>query len=489
MRSWRRAIVAAGLFCCVACRDEPEVAAVAEPMPRRVVMISIDTLRADHLGTYGYPKETSPVLDALASEKGVVFEETFSQAIWTLPSHMSLLTGLYPDTHGVVHADQRLAPDVDTLAEVLQEQGLATAAFTDNGFMAGSFGFSDGFEVYDDEVELSNPEAPRGLERSIPRIEDWLDCQLDSDFFLFVHTFDVHGPYESPLEIEESFRSEATETEWGPEKAYLDSLEKLEYLHLDDYRSLEDLIAAYDAGIRHTDSMLGRFFQALRDRDLFEDSLIVITSDHGESFLDEGVTIGHGTFLSQAELHVPLIMKFPRSRFARQRIEEVVESIDVMPTILETLGTPESSWPTLQGQSLRPLLHGARQSWDSLAFATHAYSQTWAQRTPDWLYVSPIQPWIVDGYLINYLEAQDPGAVIERLPRGDQLYPAGQLTFENQAPEHPALVGAFQKQIMRWKRAELRLRQKVAKAEQRQGYHEWEVDYLRRLGYLAPSKD
>ncbi len=459
-----------------------------EGPPRRVVVISLDTLRADHLGSYGYERPTSPALDRFAQE-GVVFERAYAQATWTLPSHMSLLTGLYPDSHGVVHDEHRLADEVPTLAEVLQDRGFETAAFTDNGFVAGSFGFSDGFDTYDDHVAVADPDAVKGLERTLPLIDRWLDGHADDDFFLFVHTFDVHGPYQAPEELEREWRENAADGSWGDEGPYLRSLRLLDYLQLEQYRSLEDLIADYDAGIRHTDGLVERLFDQLRARGLYEGSLIVVTSDHGESFFEDGFYVGHGVQLSEAEMHIPLLVKFPDGRFEGRRVEEIVEMIDVMPTILETMGVSETQHPPMQGRSLRPLLLGEDSEWSSVAFASHAYAQTWCLRTPQWTLISPIEPWIARGYVIPHLKAENPEALFERLPKDYQLYRAGEWPTPNLAGEQPQRVEALKKQLLRWKRSEIRFRQQVARAVERRDFHEWEIDYLRRLGYLGPKED
>ena len=159
--------------------------------PNRIILISLDTLRADHLGVYGYHLNTSPNIDALAKES-IVFENAVVQSPWTLPSHMSIMTSLYPSFHGLVDKDS-LTPLDDghlTLAELLKKGGYKTVAFTDGGFVRGAFGFNRGFDIYDDQGG--------GIKKILPKVKKYLDTSKSEPFFLFIHCYDIHSPYSPP---------------------------------------------------------------------------------------------------------------------------------------------------------------------------------------------------------------------------------------------------------------------------------------------------
>lgn len=303
--------------------------------PRTVVVISIDTLRFDHLGLYGYSRDTSPALDALADESAV-FERAYAQAPYTLPSHMSLFTSLYPQSHGVTvplsgENTTRLSDDVVTLAEILRDAGFSTRGITDSGFVSGEYGFDRGFDRYDD-----NGLNFRGHH---PEVLAWLGENEDRDAFLFLHTFDVHGPYNVPEPFVSRFagapegRPHRRVSLFGPSL-----LQCHAHLNLERFATIGDVIDRYDGCIAFVDHELGRLFDLLRDAGRFDDAMIVVTSDHGEAFLENGVMIGHGVYATTEETHVPLIVKFPNQRFRGQRTDHIVELVDVMPTILAEMG-------------------------------------------------------------------------------------------------------------------------------------------------------
>ena len=157
--------------------------------PKGIILISLDTLRADHLGCYGYYRNTSPSIDAFSKEN-IVFDHAVVQAPNTLPSHMSIMTSLYPSFHGVWRKNSRLADEHTTLAELLQEGGYQTAAFTDGGYVRAVFGFNQGFDTYDDRGG--------GIARILPKVKKWLDENKLNKFFLFIHCYDIHAPYNPP---------------------------------------------------------------------------------------------------------------------------------------------------------------------------------------------------------------------------------------------------------------------------------------------------
>ncbi len=311
---------------------------------RLVVLISVDTLRRDHLGCYGYDRPTSPRLDALAAD-AVLFDRAYAQATYTLPSHMSMLTGLYPEAHAMllpVRADDksratRLADEVVTLAEVLQDAGFATAAFTDGGLVAGSYGFEQGFDVYDDDRVPEH--IDNGFERFADDLHAYLHGSAGEDTFVFVHTFDVHGPFEAPDGYAERFRG----TPAGrplPDASLLaaSQLKCQSYFSLEQYEDLAAVVDEYDGCVSFVDHEIGRLLDLLEAEGRLDDALFIVTSDHGEELLENGILLGHGKNIAEEVNRVPLLMKLPGNRHGGTRIEQVVESVDIAPTVLRALG-------------------------------------------------------------------------------------------------------------------------------------------------------
>lgn len=342
--------------------------------PPNVVLISIDTLRADHLGAYGYDRRpTSPRLDALAEESAVFLDAT-SQAPWTTPAHMSLFTSLLPSTHGLLRdwdvaldfmlgrgSYPALPPSVPTLAELLHRAGYATLARVGGGTISADFGFGRGFDVYEEASEALSFEARDGTIGELRRLlEEHLERPGKAPFFLFFHTFEVHAPYRDlrfASEILEPHEvralAEHQEREWEkPIQAERDLLRQ---------RGLfrpEVVAALYDGGIRSVDERLGRLFDALRQLGVWEETVVIVTSDHGEELGERHHrNLGdHGQSLYQEMLHVPLIVHAPRLEIATRRIDTPVALLDVAPTILDLAGAeiPE----IFEGRSLVPLMEG-----------------------------------------------------------------------------------------------------------------------------------
>ncbi len=311
--------------------------------PRGIILISLDTLRADHLGIYGYHRNTSPSIDAFAKES-IVFEHAVVQSPWTLPSHMSIMTSLYPSFHGVTKRTERLADEHVTLAELLREGGYRTAAFTDGGYMRAVFGFNQGFDFY-------GGFRRRGIARILPEVKKWLDKNKSNPFFLFIHCYDIHQPYDPPPPYNSIFHDFPYTGHLTPNcKTLLAAW--MNRLKVND-EDLHHIIALYDGGIRYTDKKIGEFLSYLRDSGLEDQSLIIITSDHGEEFKEHGSFL-HWQLYHRPNLHVPSIMRIPNYPKKEIRITELVRSIDLLPTILEIAGLPTHS--KAQGRSLLPLI-------------------------------------------------------------------------------------------------------------------------------------
>lgn len=318
----------------------------APPATRGYILISIDTLRADHLGLYGYPHPTSPFLDSLA-RRATVFDEAYAQYPSTLVSHMSMFTGLHPREHGVLPPNSVLSPEVETLPEVFRRHGFRTAGFAEGGYVSGRFGFRRGFNVFISRGRTHN----RPLEKTFGRASEFLAGLAPKDrFFLFLHTYAVHAPYDAPPEYVKPF--------WPgppPPGAFPATGPALTRRNATGERPspqvLAWLTALYDAGIRQTDEVLRRFFSDLERLGLADEVTVVITADHGEEFLDHGL-FNH-TQLYRETMRVPLLVLHP-GRPSPVRHGGVVQLIDLAPTFYELAHVQPRRQPT--GASLARLL-------------------------------------------------------------------------------------------------------------------------------------
>jgi arylsulfatase A-like enzyme len=331
-----------------------------------LVMISIDTLRADRLSTYGNPRPTSPRIDGLADE-GVVFENAFSHSPKTAASHMTLFTGLYPEAHRVRNRLTggemwlgRLSADIPTLAEILSAAGYRTHSRNGGGNMHGDIGFSRGFETY------SQPRRAdaRGIFRSAIRQLRALSAGRDP-FFLFVHTYQVHSPYLPPERYRDLFvdptydgaiTSNLQELTGGGDFEF-DNVHRAFWSRVDRHSDADrqHLLDLYDACIRFTDDEIGLLLDKIDALGLAETTLVVVLSDHGEEF-GEHDGFEHNALWDEI-LRVPLIIRVPESirpGWRGKRIAAPVGLVDVLPTLLELMGLPVPGH--LQGNSLVPLV-------------------------------------------------------------------------------------------------------------------------------------
>jgi arylsulfatase A-like enzyme len=337
------------------------IATTQAKAPHGIILISLDTLRADHLSIYGYHRNTSPFIDAFAKES-IVFENAVVQSTWTLPSHMSIMTSLYPAFHGVKKADERLADDHLTLAELLQGGGYRTAAFTDGGWMRAVFGFDQGFDIYDDRGG--------GIAHILPRVKKWIDENKSEPFFLFIHCYDIHSPYNPPPPYTNIFHDFTYHGHLTPSRETL-GLAAMNKLKVND-DDLRHFIALYDGGIRYTDKKIGEFLLYLQNSGLEDQSLIIITSDHGEAFKEHNSFL-HWQLYYRPNLCVPLIMRIPNYPKKEIRIKELVQSIDLLPTILEIAGLPDHS--KAQGESLLSLTKRHRNFFFTLQQVFHLFKK------------------------------------------------------------------------------------------------------------------
>jgi len=313
------------------------VAACAPAAPTRpnVVLISIDSLRADHLGIYGYPKATSPAIDGFAGEAST-FEHAVSVSSWTLPAHMSMLSCVPPEVHGVVDDGLAVSKRLPLLADILRQAGYDTLGVVSAPYLSSVFGFASGFREYDDQTVSfpSNRASHRGetSSRVHKRVLELLD-DATAPFFLFIHYWDVHYDYTPPAPFDTLFDQDYTGDLSGAR------FEGNARIVADmPARDLEHLVALYDGEIAHTDSYIGALMSELKERDLWQDALVILTADHGEEFFEHGAK-GHRKNLHAETVNVPLIIKSPRGADA-VRETMLVGTIDIMPTVLRTAGLP-----------------------------------------------------------------------------------------------------------------------------------------------------
>ena len=316
-----------------------------------VILISVDTLRADHLGCYGYDRATSSHIDTLASD-GVTFLNAYSSSPWTLPSHISLMTSLHGANHQVAYEDESLDPSIPTLADILRMNLFYCAALTGGGFVSAQYGFSKGFNSYSDEGGILRQDSAEHLFHSALR---WLEREKDKRFFLFLHTFQPHSPYACPSPYRSAFLDEGARWRHIDLISYLGGMPGI-YRELPE-NDRQNIIDLYDGEIRYTDeTLIGPLIAALKDMGLYDRTLIVFTSDHGEEFFEHHGW-GHGHSLYEESLKVPLIVKLPGSRFKGMKIADMVRLVDVFPTILEEAGIKYADLD-IDGQSIFPLITG-----------------------------------------------------------------------------------------------------------------------------------
>lgn len=307
----------------------------AEPIG--VVVITLDTTRADRLSLYGYMNVSLPHLERLARE-GVVFERAVSVAPLTLPAHTSLFTGLLPPNHHVRdNADAPLAESHTTLAEILQARGFRTGAFVGSIVLGPERGVRQGFEQYQGVAETGG-QGPESLQRRADAVVDnavqWIDSVKGDPFFLWAHLYDAHRPYNPP----EPYAS-----------TYGHNL--------------------YVGEIAFADSQIGRLLEALEQRSLLERTIVVVAGDHGESLGDHGER-DHGVFIYEEVLRVPLLIRAPS--LLPNRVGAIARLTDVLPTVLELLNIPS---PAVDGVSLRDLMTGRRNDLDLEAYSESLYPE------------------------------------------------------------------------------------------------------------------
>jgi arylsulfatase A-like enzyme len=313
--------------------------------PRWIILISLDTTRADHLGIYGYDQPTTPALDRFAAS-AVVFDDVVAQASATLASHASIFTSRIPRHHGALFSERHtLGAGVPTLAALLRGAGYRTVAFTGGGQLDHRFGLDRGFEEYRESRFNQNFRDTAGL------AIQWLRAHGGERAFLFLHTYEPHHPYVAR-------GLPGLESDYDGPLPPVISPTLLKEINSGareiDERDLRHIVNAYDNDLRSTDDGFRRLHRFLRRQGFLKDALIVVTSDHGEEFGEHGSVGWHGHTLYEELLRVPLVVKLPGNAHAGTRVTSSVRSLDIAPTILDLAGVPIPD--SFQGASLRPLM-------------------------------------------------------------------------------------------------------------------------------------
>jgi arylsulfatase len=323
--------------------------------PDHVVLLSVDALRADHLSCYGYHRATTPNIDALAAD-AIRFTRAYSQSSHTREAIPALLTGEYPDV--AVDGNYRLV--ADTIADSLSNAGFATAAFHSNPYASRAFGFDRGFDEFDDDLYLGRHRLVALAQRAFdklrnrhyaraPEINDrslaWLDSlDTEASVFLWNHYMDPHGPYEPPSEYRARYHN-ASIPDSEAQSLYHRAIERPDSITAEDRRLLIDL---YDAEIRYADRYIGAFIEALRDRAIYDDCLLVVTADHGDAFGEHGY-YEHPRYLHDELTHVPLLVR-PPGGAAGEEVTTPVSTLSVAATIEAAIGHGTASpQPSLLG--------------------------------------------------------------------------------------------------------------------------------------------
>ena len=355
-------VIVAAVSCRQPDRSAPSKATAQAP---NVLLISIDTLRPDHLGCYGYPRDTSPQLDRLAAE-GVLFENHISSTSWTLPAHAALFTSLADSVHGCTDTDKKLHHSIVTLAERFGAGDYATVGFFSGPYLHPAFGLDQGFKQYKNCTSYAQsidtrPAQQWAMDRQVMRashrditnptvysaVKKWLDDHGHTKFFMFVHMWDVHFDFIPPPPYDTMFDPGYTGTITGTDFFFDNTINANM-----PARDLEHLIALYDGEIRWTDYHLGLIIAELKRHGLLDRTIVAITSDHGTEFFEHGYK-AHRMTLYDEVIRIPLVIRYPPGMPAGVRIHTQTHIVDVGPTLLELAGLPPTS--EIMGHSLVPV--------------------------------------------------------------------------------------------------------------------------------------
>ena len=464
--------------------------------PQTVILVQLDTLRKDHLDVYGYERQTAPTLKRLA-EEGALFQHAITQTGWTKAATTSIMTSLYPTTHGVHQIPDRLPASGTTIAEVFRHAGYATASFSSVSFTGQFTNLHQGFEEVHESESTVGRAGPRGAKTAreyVDRLGEWLEDHRDVPSFVYLHFFDPHSPYEPNRPYDTMWADPKGRDEYVRQLEHLKKFIKDAFMAQRGMATREELVAGgvdpdtflrfskdwYDGSIRGMDTEIGRLVERLEDLGLRDRSVLALYADHGEEFHEHG-NMWHGRTVYGEMIRVPLILWGPGHVPKGLKVEEPVQLIDVTPTLLELSGLPIPK--EAQGQSLRPLLAS-----DTGAGAVGA-DGGWKRRP----LVSEKQPFgtkefpsasqsyaIVDG---NWKLIHN----VVRPPEKSEFelydFYKDEHDQEDLAAQNPEVVARLRKMLEGWKRMATQAKLK-SDTEATKGLSAEQLERLRSLGYV-----
>jgi len=398
----------AGLVLLAGC-EEPDMPR-DQPVHANVIFIVVDTLRADHVGAYGYERDTTPHIDALARES-LLFERAYAAAPWTKPSVASMMTGLHAGTHTAIRMESKLPGEAVTLAERFVLSGYATGGVVSHHILGKAFGFSQGFIEYDESearghMHLSTKPVTR---KAMAMLDRFLSDAPERPFFLFVHYFDPHFVYLR----HEGYGFAGARPERIKWKKGIKGLRNLAPPPSEEEtRYLRD---SYDEEIRFTDEGIGELLDGLRERGLYDDTIVVLTADHGEEFFERG-WLGHSVSLYDELVHVPLIIRDPKTSGVDRATDQPVSLVSLAPTLLD-LCEIEYEPDSFQSSSLVRLVWGIAESASRLLAYTEMNDRTDPSETVD---VAEQNPNIVEALMAPLRHTQ---SITHSNPLGSQNKP------------------------------------------------------------------
>ena len=478
-----------------------------------IILYVLDALRADHVGCYGYQRETTPNIDKIAKD-GVIFENCFTSTTWTRPVAATILTGVYPAVHQTRTRYDMFSTNLLRIPEVLQQGGYKTAAFATMGNIASEIGFSRGFDKYYDlfrEPEILKKRtklnaAREGLlhttedEVALPWAEDihdflfpWLEENREENTFSFIWSIETHEPYWTP----EGFRPF-----YGPDIQPGEG--ESDDIRSADEQDVERLTNMYDNGIFYNDHCLGRLVQHLKDADIYDDTCIILIGDHGEAFYEHQF-YAHGKAPYEELIHVPLIIKLPNNKTAGERVSGLSELVDLFPTIahIGNVSPDHLKDTSLQGYNLLSLLNGNKDSVRDYVFSDtqslEVHSRYLSVRSDSAKYIQ-IQTPKRDGnaYLQTAKHVIERGILLDilRRPRhfmkgyfgrdNEMLFDLTQDEKEqnNIAQERPSQIEEFQQILYEWQAQNENLAQQQTAETSEYEESESLRRHLEKLGYL-----
>jgi arylsulfatase len=481
----------------------------------KVILLLVDALRADHLGCYGYERNTSPFIDKIARQ-GTVFKNALACASFTMPSHKAIFTSVY-DSGGNL---EKLNPCIETTAEILSKAGIATAAFMSNAVTARQSGLHKGFSFFDEGFERNESirgEKGRTADAAIGSAAKWIESNAGKNFFCFVQVVDTHGPYTPPAQFIEMFKDELLEKQ--NKKTLQISPNDLGHKSIPKYQAIArekgfgQYVARYDAAIRFVDSAVERLWQKLVQLGIAEKTAFIITSDHGESMGEHNWFFCHGIDLHEESIKVPLILNIPGKK--AHAIEQQASHLDIAPTILHLFGLPKGR--QMQGESLLPLIEGKKVRSEPVFFEMHSDVQSKivdtvvsCARTNEWKYIETknirlqgssvagsvarvaagtrkigfalIKSSIVKGLqLLPKLLKAKTGAV------KSELYDLRSDPFEknNLAGKKPEIAKELREKLQKWKEQQRALNESLAQFDKKIDMTGQMRERLRKLGYFS----